>query len=120
MNNSLDPRMNRIQFPEETEPKKDLDQWETWEVFHQRKRGEQHEHVGIVHAPNPDMALVMAKETFGRRGQTANLWVVQTIHVHATPYEDMDMFATTPEKIYREAGGYKVMEKINQYKKNNQ
>lgn len=117
MSESLDPRVNRIQTPGEASPKNDLDQWETWEVFHQRKRGEQHVHVGIVHAPNADMALMMAKETFGRRGVTANLWVVRTSNVHATRYSDADMFDTTPEKIYREAGGYKVMDKINQFKK---
>lgn len=45
---------------------------------------------------------------------------MQSIHVHSTGYEDDDMFSTTPEKIYREAGGYKVMEKINKYKKEQQ
>lgn len=119
MNNSIDPRVNRIIFPEDVTTKTELDQWETWEVFHQRKRGEQHEHVGIVHAPNAEMALVMAKETYGRRGQTANLWVVQTKNIHSSGYEDSDIFETTPEKIYREASGYKVMDKINKYKKEN-
>jgi ring-1,2-phenylacetyl-CoA epoxidase subunit PaaB len=118
-NDSLDPRVNRLDFPEQATPKEGLDQWITWEVFHQKKRGDQHEHVGIVHAPNVEMAMVMAKETYGRRGQTANLWVVNSVHVHASSYEDMDMFETTPEKIYREAGGYKVMDKINKYKKEN-
>lgn len=119
MSNSLDPRMNRIDLNDQSVALEALDNWETWEVFHQKKRGDQHVHVGIVHAPNPDMALVMAKEAFGRRGQTVNLWVVRTSYVHATRYEDADMFETTPEKQYREAGGYKVMEKINQYKKEN-
>jgi hypothetical protein len=27
------------------------------------------------------------------------------------------MFETTPEKLYREAGGYKLRDKINQFKK---
>lgn len=119
MSNSLDPRMNRIALNDAPVELPALDNWETWEVFHQKKRGDQHIHVGIVHAPNSDMALVMAKEAFGRRGQTANLWVVRSAQVFATKYEDADMFETTPEKQYREAGGYKVMEKINQYKKEN-
>jgi ring-1,2-phenylacetyl-CoA epoxidase subunit PaaB len=42
---------------------------------------------------------------------------VKTANVFCTPYDDQDMFETTPEKIYREASGYKVMEKINKYKK---
>lgn len=117
MNKSLDPRMNRIDLIEDQVELPQMDNWETYEVFHQKKRGDHHIHVGIVHAPNSEMALVMAKEAFGRRGITANLWVVKTVHVHASSYEDMDMFDTTPEKMYREAGGYKVMDKINKYKK---
>ncbi|MBI3234558.1 MAG: 1,2-phenylacetyl-CoA epoxidase subunit B [Bacteroidetes bacterium] len=117
MNKSLDPRMGRIALIEDAVELPEMDNWETWEVFHQKKRGDQHIHVGIVHAPNADMALVMAKEAFGRRGITANLWVVKSSNIVATPYEDMDMFETTPEKQYREAGGYKVMDKINKYKK---
>ncbi len=116
---SLDPRVNRaqIELNNEIKPLNELDQWETYEVFHQKKRGDQHMHVGIVHAPNPEMALLFGKEQYGRRGITANIWVVKTANVFASEYEDQDIFETVPEKQYREAGGYKVMEKINKYKK---
>lgn len=116
---SLDPRVTREQIEENNfiEPLTPMDNWETYEVFHQKKRGDQHMHVGIVHAPNPEMALLFGKEQFGRRSITANIWVVKTAHVFASEYDDADMFETTPEKQYREAGGYKVMEKINKYKK---
>jgi ring-1,2-phenylacetyl-CoA epoxidase subunit PaaB len=116
---SLDPRVTRdkIEIDNTIEPLKELDQWETYEVFHQKKRGDQHMHVGIVHAPNAEMALLFGKDQYGRRGITANIWVVKTAHVFCTAYEDQDIFETTPEKQYREAGGYKVMEKINKYKK---
>ncbi len=116
---SLDPRVTREQIEENNfiEPLAPMDNWETYEVFHQKKRGDQHMHVGIVHAPNPEMALLFGKEQYGRRSITANIWVVKTAHVFASEYDDADMFETTPEKQYREAGGYKVMEKINKYKK---
>ena len=116
---SLDPRIKRaaISTDNNIEPLSPLDQWETYEVFHQKKRGDQHMHVGIVHAANPEMALAFAKEQFGRRGLSANIWVVNTRHVFASTYEDADIFESTSEKTYREAGGYKVMDKINQYKK---
>lgn len=116
---SLDPRIARAQIEENNaiEPLKAMDQWETYEVFHQKKRGDQHVHVGIVHAPNADMAMLFGKEQFGRRGLSVNIWVVRTADVFASEYEDQDMFETVPEKVYREAGGYKVMEKINKYKK---
>jgi ring-1,2-phenylacetyl-CoA epoxidase subunit PaaB len=117
---SLDPRVNRA-FEEKIETSDtklaEHEHWQTYEVFHQKKRGDQHIHVGIVHAPNAELALLFAKEQFGRRGISVNIWVVPTSAVTASDYEDQDIFATTPEKIYREAGGYKVMDKINKYKK---
>jgi ring-1,2-phenylacetyl-CoA epoxidase subunit PaaB len=116
---SLDPRVAREKISEDNSisPLTPLDNWETYEVFHQKKRGDQHVHVGIVHAPSDEMALQFAKEQYGRRGVSVNIWVVKTSNVIATDYDDQDIFETVPEKVYREAGGYKVMEKINRYKK---
>jgi ring-1,2-phenylacetyl-CoA epoxidase subunit PaaB len=116
---SLDPRITRaeIELTNTIAPLEENDQWETYEVFHQKKRGDQHMHVGIVHAAHPEMALLFAKEQYGRRGQSVNIWVVKTRDVYTTDYEDSDIFDTVPEKMFREAGGYKVMEKINRYKK---
>ena len=116
---SLDPRITRaeIELENPIAPLNDLDQWETYEVFHQKKRGDQHMHVGIVHAPNAEMAFIFAKEQYGRRGPSVNIWVVRTRDVFASDYDDSDVFDSVPEKQYREAGGYKVMEKINKYKK---
>jgi ring-1,2-phenylacetyl-CoA epoxidase subunit PaaB len=121
MINSLDPRIARENLTEDNNiaPLTEMDQFETYEVFHQKKRGDQHVHVGIVHAPNIEMALLFGKDQYGRRGLTANIWVVKTSNVFCTEYEDQDIFETTPEKQYREAGGYKVMDKINKYKKEN-
>src|SRR2546423_1348023 len=106
---SLDPRVGRMDVPEENVNVvvNNQDDWQTWEVFHQKKRGLQHQHAGIVHAPNSDMALVLAKEQFTRRGATANIWVVRSADVVAATYDDADIFETTPEKIYRDAAGYK-------------
>lgn len=114
---SLDPRISRAQLTKEgIEPLQSLDQFETFEVFHQKKRGAQHLHVGIVHAPNPDMALLYAKEQYSRRGQTANLWVVKSSSIYATEYFDEDIFETAPEKFHRDPASYKVMDKIKEYK----
>jgi ring-1,2-phenylacetyl-CoA epoxidase subunit PaaB len=40
-----------------TEVLAEEENWETYEVFHQKKRGDQHIHVGIVHAANPKWQL---------------------------------------------------------------
>lgn len=118
---SFDPRINRIQLPEPGNEKilGTLDEWETYEVFHQRKRGEQHVHAGIVHAPNPETALIFAKEQYGRRRATSNIWVVKSSEIHATAYEDQDMWETVPGKTYREASDYYIMDRIRKYQKEN-
>lgn len=117
---SLDPRVSRMALDkDEAMPDAALESnslWETYEVFHQKKKGTQHSHVGIVHAPDEVLALIFAKEQFGRRGETVNLWVVKSQNVFASDYKDYDIFETVPLKNYREASGYKVGDKIKAYK----
>ena len=120
-NNSLDPRIQRIDLDKNPDnvALNTMENWETYEVFHQRKRGEQHIHVGIVHAADPEMALVFAKEIYGRRLQCANMWVTKSSNIYSFRYEDEDMFGTTADKDYRSAGDFKVRDKINKFKKEN-
>ena len=82
-------------------------EWQVWEVFQQDRRGEHHHHVGSVHAPDAEMALVLAKENFVRRGPCVNLWVVPSSAILATAYADADLFRPTSDKTYREAAGYR-------------
>lgn len=116
---SLDPRVSRAQIDGDKEfeqPLQEMDQFETFEVFAQKKRGTHHEHVGSLHAPNPEMALLFAKEQYGRRGVCVNMWVTKTADIFATDYDDDDIFSTVPDKQYREPGDYKVMDRIAKYK----
>lgn len=121
---SLDPRVTRLGIPSSqpdvTEAKQELDQHQTYEVFHQQKSGAHHIHVGNVHAPNAELALIVAKEVFGRRGQTMNIWVVRTADVVTMNSTDSDVFATTPEKGYRDVAAYMVRNKVEAFKKSQQ
>jgi len=83
--NSLDPRVNRLPFPASGEPKAPMDQFITFEVFVQPKEGKPFQHEGIVHAPNLEMAYVLAKETFTRRFVCVSLYVVETGNVAVSP-----------------------------------
>lgn len=86
--NSLDPRVNRlpeIGSPGTISPKAPLDQFGTFEVFVQPKEGKPFQHEGIVHAPNLEMAYVLAKEAFTRRFLCHSLNVVDTRHVYVSP-----------------------------------
>ena len=87
-------------------------QWDVYEVFHQKARGEPHVHAGSVHATDPEMALVLAKEQYARRMACVNLWVVRAQDIYASDYADQDMFAHATDKSYREAYGYKVVKKV--------
>ncbi len=118
---SLDPRVTRANIDEDTQEGilQPLDHFETYEVFEQRKRGTHHIHVGSVHAPSAEMAVVFAKEQYTRRGQCVNLWVVKTSDVFVTEYEDSDIFETTANKKYREPDAYKVIDRINAFKERN-
>jgi ring-1,2-phenylacetyl-CoA epoxidase subunit PaaB len=115
---SLDPRISRADIPSEEEytVKETLDQWGTFEVFHQKSRGDHHVHVGCVHAPNAEIAILFAKEQYARRMKCVNLWVVRTSDISATSYDDADMFEPATDKSYREAFGYKNKHIIQKYK----
>ena len=114
---SLDPRISRSKLTGGNHNDVDsLIHFQTYEVFHQNKRGAQHKHVGIVHAPNADMALLYAKEQYARREVTANIWVTPSSCISATEYEDDDIFTTAPEKLYRNPASYKVMDRIQAFK----
>ncbi len=122
MIHSLDPRVNRLDLDASTSSATNIETSHgiTWEVFHLERKGKQAVHVGIVHAETPEMAMVFAKETFGRRGKTANLWVVKTSEVYTFSAEDEEIFSTTPEKLHREPAYYKVRDRIEAYQKRTQ
>ncbi len=85
--NSLDPRVNRLPHIGEAgkvEAKAPLDQFGTFEVFVQPREGKPFQHEGIVHAPNLEMAFVLAKEAFTRRFTCISLFVVDTRKVYVS------------------------------------
>jgi ring-1,2-phenylacetyl-CoA epoxidase subunit PaaB len=88
---SLDPRVNRLPKtgqPGQIIPKASLDQFGTYEVFVQPREGKPFQHEGIVHAPNGEMAFVLAKETFTRRFTCTSLCVVETRKVFVSPFSE--------------------------------
>ncbi len=82
---SLDPRVGRLPQIGEVKLKKSLDQFGTFEVFVQPKEGKPFQHEGAVHAPNLEMAYVLAKEAFTRRFTCISVYVVATREVFVSP-----------------------------------
>src|SRR5688572_2455342 len=96
MAKSLDPRVNRLPAigePGKILPKAPLDQLGTFEVFVQPKEGKPFQHEGIVHAPNLEMAYVLAKEAFTRRFTCTSLYVVDTRNVFVSPLTESNISA---------------------------
>ncbi len=87
-------------------------QWRVFEVFHQQTRGEPHVHVGAIHAPDSESAIVMAKEQYGRRQACVSLWVVPSDSIVGTSYNDVDIFEHGTDKTYREAYGYQTTKRV--------
>lgn len=90
---SLDPRVNRLPVPGrpgEVSAKAPLDQFGSFEVFVQPKEGKPFQHEGIVHAPNLEMAYVLAKEAFTRRFLCTSLYVTDTRDVFVSPTTEGD------------------------------
>jgi ring-1,2-phenylacetyl-CoA epoxidase subunit PaaB len=80
-------------------------------VFRQDTKADAHVHVGDVHAPDAEMALVLAKEQFARRDPCVNLWVVRYADIGATAYEDADMLEPSTDKSYRFGGSYREQQR---------
>lgn len=81
-------------------------------VFRQETKNDPHVHVGDVHAPDAEMALVLAKEQFARRDPCVNLWVVRYSDIGATAYEDADMLEPSTDKSYRFGGSYREQQRV--------
>lgn len=89
-------------------------QWPLWEVFVQLKTGKQHEHVGSVHAPDKEMAIQNAKDTFARRDKLVSIWVVRAEDIIATSPDDNEaMFDPADDKVYRHPLFYKIPKGVN-------
>ena len=70
-----------------------------YEVFRRHGHRTPFEHCGAVKAADPEMALIMAKECFLRRGEAEHVWVVKRADIHS--FKDETMLELPPEKSYR-------------------
>ena len=92
---------------------------EDYDIFHLKKRGKAHQHVGKVRASSPAEALQVAKAVFGEQRPVVNVWAVRAADVLRSDDEDRDIWSTTPEKKYRDAISYKVQDRIEKFKAEN-
>jgi ring-1,2-phenylacetyl-CoA epoxidase subunit PaaB len=89
---------------------------EVYEIFHLKKRGKAHTHVGSVTANSYESALAEAKKQFSEMKPVVNVWVIKAVDVFRSEADDKDIWNTTKDKMYREATAYRVMDKITKFK----
>jgi ring-1,2-phenylacetyl-CoA epoxidase subunit PaaB len=78
---------------------------EVYEVFRRHGHKEPFEHCGAVIAPDPEMALITAKECFLRRREAEHLWVVRRHDIHS--FKDESLLEIAADKSYRFNEGYR-------------
>ena len=78
-----------------------------WEVFRQERKGQAFEHAGSVAAPDQVFAEAYAHEQYGRRGESAALWVVPRDAIL-----DVEDFVDELGRNYHRVDGYSLKEKL--------
>ena len=87
--------------------------WPLWEVFVRSKGGLSHRHVGSVHAPDAELALRHARDTYTRRMEGVSLWVVPSMEIVASdPDEAGELFEPAESKIYRHPTFYDIPDEV--------
>jgi len=78
-----------------------------YEVFRRERHAEPLEHAGSIEAPDDALALVYARQVFGRRGESDLLWVVPREAVLVTPGPERSF-----DPDYRRVDGYSIKGKL--------
>lgn len=87
--------------------------WPLWEVFIRTRGGLDHRHAGSVHAPDAEMALHHARDTYTRRMEGVSLWVVKSSDIIASdPAQAGELFEPAESKIYRHPTFYDLPDAV--------
>ncbi len=80
----------------------------TYEVFLKKDGKDEFRHVGAVHAPDDEMALPLARESYARRAEGDLMWLVDRQHLLVA---DPDLLAPNADKPHRHNDGRRVAAK---------
>jgi ring-1,2-phenylacetyl-CoA epoxidase subunit PaaB len=90
-----------------------MNDWQLWEVFVRSKGGLSHRHAGSVHAPDSEMAIIHARDTYTRRMEGVSLWVIPSAAITASdPQETSALFEPAQDKVYRHPTFYNVPDSV--------
>jgi ring-1,2-phenylacetyl-CoA epoxidase subunit PaaB len=83
---------------------------EAWEVFRREKDGDPMRHGGSVMAPDAELAIHYARELYGRRQESARLWIVRRGDV--LDLDDPDLLQPPLDRSFKKPGGYVMRDKL--------
>ena len=78
-----------------------------YEVFRQERKGQAFHHAGSFHAPDREFARAYAREFYGRRAESAALWIVPRSAI-----VEIDDFADELGRNYHRVDGYSLKTKL--------
>jgi ring-1,2-phenylacetyl-CoA epoxidase subunit PaaB len=82
-----------------------------FEVFQQAREGKAFEHGGSVIAPDLEMALLYAREFYGRRQESHRLWIVPREEILEINDPDL-LHPPAVDRSYRSVLGYSVRDTL--------
>jgi len=82
-----------------------------FEVFQQTREGHAFTHGGNVLAPDVEMALIYAREFYGRRLESLRLWVVPREAIVELNDQDI-LHPSAVDRSYRVSAGYSVRDRL--------
>ena len=74
----------------------------TYEVFLKKAWRDEFRHAGSLDAPDPEMAVMYARETHARRAEGSEMWLVERGNVLVA---DPDVLAVNDDKPHRHNDG---------------
>lgn len=91
------------------------DEWPLWEIFIRGQHGMSHRHVGSLHAPDAERAILNARDVYTRRNEGVSIWVVEARHIKATtPSEKGPLFEPSESKVYRHPTFFDIPDEVGQ------
>lgn len=69
-----------------------------FEVFLKRPGRDEFRHAGSLEAPDPEIALLLARETHDRRGEGDQLWLVDREHVLVADAAELAVNSDKPHR----------------------
>jgi ring-1,2-phenylacetyl-CoA epoxidase subunit PaaB len=78
-----------------------------WEVFRRERAGSPMQHAGSLVAPDASFAELYAREQYGRRGESEELWLEPRAAIH-----EIDEFVDEFDLKYRRVDGYSIKERL--------